>query len=326
MNAPAPRATEPAVAGTPGEALRAAREARGLTVEAVAAQLRLEPPTVMALETGRSEALPGPAYARGYVRSYARLVGLDPALLLERFDIGADAAPPALKPMAGRRRPQARSGDRPVKLVTYLLAAAIVVLPVLWWQSRQAGAPLPGFDSLPGLGFDDPAPTPVAAPAPAVAMPSTLGYAYPVIAHPDGPLAPAATGTLAPAATLPAGPLPAPPPSEPGMFPGAVAPGAPAGTLPAVAQVAVVAGKPLVLGFDGESWVEVYDAAGARLYFNRARAGQTLELDGTPPLRLLLGNAAAVRLRWQGADLDLAPWTNEGVARLTLGASGAGAP
>lgn len=66
----------------PGRALADARASRNLTVAEVAQQLRLSVTQVEALEAEAYERLPGPVFVRGFVRNYARLLGLDAAALL----------------------------------------------------------------------------------------------------------------------------------------------------------------------------------------------------------------------------------------------------
>ena len=67
-----------------------------------------------------------------------------------------------------------------------------------------------------------------------------------------------------------------------------------------------------------ESWIDVSDASGRRLYFDLTRPGRELSLTGKPPYTLVIGNAPAVDLRYRGAAIELGPHAHEGVARLRL--------
>lgn len=67
----------------PGAALQAAREARQLSVPEVADQLKLSSAVVTALEANDWDRLPAQVFVRGYVRAYARLMGLDDEELLD---------------------------------------------------------------------------------------------------------------------------------------------------------------------------------------------------------------------------------------------------
>lgn len=70
---------------TIGEELTQAREAAGLQLDDVAAQLRIRREFLAALEEGRPDALPGVTYAIGYVRTYAAFLGLDVERAVTRF-------------------------------------------------------------------------------------------------------------------------------------------------------------------------------------------------------------------------------------------------
>jgi len=76
--------TEAVLTGV-GQELAAAREARGLALADVAQQLKFAARQLEALEQEHFAALPGATFARGMVRSYARLLKLDPEPLVQRI-------------------------------------------------------------------------------------------------------------------------------------------------------------------------------------------------------------------------------------------------
>lgn len=74
------------------------------------------------------------------------------------------------------------------------------------------------------------------------------------------------------------------------------------------------------LVFEQESWAEVTDADAQRLYFDLARAGSEITVEGRPPLTVFLGNAPGVRVFVDGARFDHTPFTRRGnVARFRVG-------
>jgi cytoskeleton protein RodZ len=75
---------------------------------------------------------------------------------------------------------------------------------------------------------------------------------------------------------------------------------------------------PLQLQADQATWVDVRDARGQVLVSRLVRAGETLQMAGTPPLKLTIGNAPGTRLVFRGKVVDLAPATRDSVARLEL--------
>ncbi len=75
----------------------------------------------------------------------------------------------------------------------------------------------------------------------------------------------------------------------------------------------------LLLKFSEDSWVEINDAQGKRLYMDVAKAGQTKTVAGEPPFKVLLGNAPAVTLEYNGEVYDHSMYDKKGVARFSLG-------
>ncbi len=78
----------------------------------------------------------------------------------------------------------------------------------------------------------------------------------------------------------------------------------------------------LAIHFKYDSWLEINDKSGKKLFFELARAGQTVSLEGEAPLKVLLGYARGARIEYNGAPFDHGPFTKNQVARFTLGAVG----
>ena len=135
---------------SPGRALAAARQARGMTVTEVALRLKFSPRKIEALEADRYDALPGPTIVRGMIRGYAKLLGLDPKLLVGALqrELGEGPSTMAMRPQAMDvpfpREPRRGS-------FVYVLLSAVVVIAVgsvvLEWVLRPetppAAAPRP---------------------------------------------------------------------------------------------------------------------------------------------------------------------------------------
>ncbi len=158
-----------------GPRLKWERERAGLTVTDVAARLRLHPKQVRALEQESLEALPEAAYVRGFVRSYARILGVDPASLLA--DLGTKLGP-AASVIDGLARPldysPVHAAAREQASRSLVIIGAVVLLIVLgtlgWYATRSAlsGAPVasaPTRQSTPAAAPPAAAPTPVQEPA-----------------------------------------------------------------------------------------------------------------------------------------------------------------
>ena len=295
---------------SPGRRLREARTAARLSQDDVAVRLRLDRRVVDALERDDHRSLPEPTFVRGYLRSYARLLGLPAGPIVEAYDREGHTPPGLVADLS--RRQEVRSSDPPVRLMTYVVVAALVTLGVLWWRYERTPEPVP---------LDQAGTTPPTA----LAAPAVTG---PAAAPPSAPAAsPAVTGTPPPpAAAVPAvaaGTAPTPPAgtgaAAPATPPGASAASAAAEPLPTAPAVPEGGPNRLVLRFKHDSWVEVYERGGKRLFFNQAKGGQVLSLSGTPPFRVILGYARDAQVEYNGALFDHAPHTSRDIARFTVG-------
>ena len=299
----------------PGARLRELRISRKLSLEDVAAQLRLDPPRLEALENDAYDELPGPTFVRGYLRGYARTVGVPAGPLLEAYDrFGYDT--PALIPDI-TSRPQIRSSDVPVKAVTYVLVGVLVILVGVWWFSHRE----------PAVELE---PQPQPAQEPGRALPEAVERAdRPVVLPP--PPAPFVDAPDAPEA-LPEEPEAILPPAEDGeALREDVAEPVAAVEQDPVAERAVAEGREeapvepattggrLEMSFARDSWVEVRDADGESLFYGTAKGGETVDVRGEPPLRVVLGYAHEVEVEYNGRPFDHRPFIDKGLARFTLG-------
>ncbi len=119
---------------SPGARLRAAREARGLSIEEVADRLRLNVALVLAMEEDRLGLLGAPVFARGHLRNYAMLVGAPEREIVAACDPG-DVPEPTFLP-ALDRRPRMRSRRRPW-IIVFVAVAAAAAAAVAWWMTRS---------------------------------------------------------------------------------------------------------------------------------------------------------------------------------------------
>lgn len=129
---------------TPGTLLKAAREAQGIGEREAADRLNLMPGYVAILERDDYQSLRSPPFARGYVKAYGKLLGLDEEPLLACFD--------QLRDSNQEQPSQKRNVTRPLQLqrtglgvVTGLAVLFLLVLALWWWQDDQAlGGNSPG--------------------------------------------------------------------------------------------------------------------------------------------------------------------------------------
>lgn len=163
---PPPEEGTSAEAGAIGEALRRRRAERGLTLSDIERDTRINRSYLEALEAERWDALPAPVYTRGFLRSYARQLGLDAEELVD--GLPADLPRPAgLEPLPGLRRsggtPPLEALNARVVLAIVTAIAVVVAAAVLALQLRGGG------------GDEGDADTPPATPPAAAASPDATG-------------------------------------------------------------------------------------------------------------------------------------------------------
>jgi len=281
---------------TIGQVLRDAREAQGMTLEQAAARLRLMQRQIVAMEADEFEGLGQPVFARGFVRNYSRMLGLEPEALLARME-GAPAEPAVVSHLAPPQPRSWLSSPWLILLLLGVLVAVMVPVALYWWLNEGEDEPVSQEQPAEQV---DPVPLPHAGP---VAEPAEA--AAPVAE--TEPVPPAAPATPV-APEMPAVPAPVPvSPAAPAAGPGAAA--APAS--PALGGV-------LKLEFGAEAWVEIKDASGRMLHRQLNPAGSSVSVRGQPPFDLVIGNAAQARMTYNGRPIDLTPFIGTTVARFTL--------
>jgi cytoskeleton protein RodZ len=338
-----------APSGDFGAVLRAAREAAGITVPTLASRLRLHVRQIEALERSDLAALPTLIYVRGFLRSCARELKIDVVPLLADLDRRAGVVPGAPLTPSGSSFHLARLGDGSRPIIALAIVALIVagVIGTLW-PRRASVPPKPAIAETPVPAPAPPAADAAAASATTGAMPDPA----PAVGTAARPAVPAAVGTLVPAAPAPPSATSAtnrplvkaapPPPTDAHVAAApkvAIAPAGPAGAKPVAAPTAAPASAPvpapapvlattavaaagdatLVLRVHASSWVEVVQANGTSVFSQICPAGSVQTVHAEPPLRIVVGNAAAVEAQYRGNAVDLNRYANaNGVARFTL--------
>lgn len=322
-----------AVSG-PGTQLAAQRQAVGWTIEQVANQLNLAPRQVQAMEDDNYAALPGMVVARGFVRSYAKLLKLDPAPLLAMISEPAAPSPETLElrrtlsaTFTESNLPMAkRSGSNARWLAVLLVLALLAAGGWLAWREGLLQQWLPTHSAMPA---QDAAPQEAAAQDPAA---GGVPLGQPTETAPAATTPPAPTTPAAPAPATPVAPAPAtggnaaasiaPPPVAPGSAPQVAAAGQSAASSAPQAAVAATSeirpGDKLVLKLREASWVELKRESGEVLAARLVPAGATESFDVSAGASLVVGNAAGVDATFRGKAIDLNAGAKNNVARLKL--------
>ncbi|GGC59249.1 hypothetical protein GCM10011504_41820 [Siccirubricoccus deserti] len=253
-----------------GEELREARMALGLGLEDLAASLRIRRVYLSALEEGRVQDLPAPAYAIGFVRSYARALGLDEDDTVRRF---RDSIGPVVPRKTDLVFPEPVP-DRGVPAGAVMLVGAVLAVGAyaVWYNwsgngDRTVDAVPPPPPQIERAAREA---SPPPAPPPPVVLP------VPAPAPPDPP---ADSGP--PAATTPVPPAPA--------------------ALPSPAPPARPEEGRVLLRAKADTWLQVRDRQTGAVLLNRVlRPGESWAVPPREGLTLSTGNAGGLEILVDG--------------------------
>ncbi|WP_301593490.1 RodZ domain-containing protein [Pseudomonas nitroreducens] len=334
--------SQPDVIGTtranPGETLRQARENKGWSTAQVAGQLNLTENALRQLEQGSFEQLPGHTFARGYIRAYAKLLGMDQAQMVTAFDqyTGTDASGSNVQAL-GRVVEPVRLSRNLLRLFSLVLLAVLIGFGYFWWQERSARPAETGslnmehveVESADGTTeihtLDEPEDQAVAEdqantpPAPNEPAGDNGSAEAPLETAPSTATTPATPGVPAAAETAPAVQAPATPAQQP-TAQQPVAPASPVAPAEApAAPVVASAGQGVVkVQFSADCWTQVTDADGKVVLEGLKRKGESLEVAAKAPVQLRLGFAQGAQVSYNGQPVEVTP-ARGGTARLKLG-------
>lgn len=281
-----------------GQLLRVAREKAGVSLGDVASRLRMGIKQVRALEQDNYAALPTGTFLRGFVRNFAKEVGVVPDValrLLAETNQSAIAinASAVIMPSQQNISVLAPGGEfsTPRARAFIVVAIATLVAAVIWYwwgyvrpHRADGGRPkIVNEETAVSVPIALPQPTGIVAPPEAVALPE---------------------GT----APLPVGPVGV---SQLSAETSEIAPAVPRPVLPAGSGL-------LGFSFSGDSWVQVVDRTEKTVLDRKFKNGETEEVIGRAPFSVVIGNASVTRMAFNGKEIDLVPHTRGVVARIAV--------
>ena len=287
-----------------GERLAEARRAKQISVLEIAKELHVEETKIRALESNDFDVLGAPVFAKGHLKKYSQLVGIDhDDVLAEYYRLTRSQEMPPV--IVNRKKPRREVSPGP-------LIAAIVVLVVValvYWlliERPFATPPVPAAVT--------PSAAPETASLPEPEATTETGSAEDAVADAAGNGATAEPTTEEKPAQRLA--------DESEELVGEAEQQPP----PVVAETAPrLAGEDdvrLSVTFLGDCWTEITDASGRRLFFQLGRSGRTVNVSGPGPLSVLFGDVENVDVRVNGEDFTIPAADRRGrTARLTISGS-----
>ncbi|MFQ1866818.1 cytoskeleton protein RodZ [Aeromonas veronii] len=302
----------------PGQLLRNAREQLGWTREQVASRIHLRLTLIAAIESDTYDKHTSHTFIRGYLRTYAKLVGIPDETILAAYDKLGLTPPDNIDMQSFSRRSRQQANDSRLKVVTWLVILVLIALSVAWWwqstSRRSAGdealaaTEMSATSSTPA----EPAITPTdainTAPAEGAAIaPAATDVAAPVVVSD-------ATATLAPASAAVA-------PTDVSAAVGTATDAAVSGANGTESEEVVVdpaTAPQLKMSFTADCWLDVKDANGKTLFSGLKKANDELVLEGAEPLKFIIGAPMAVKLDYKGQSFDMSRYNNGRTARFSL--------
>ncbi|MCJ8284322.1 RodZ domain-containing protein [Halomonas sp.] len=337
---------------SPGALLCHERESQGLTREEVGAALNLRPAVIEGLEIDNYDEVPVVTYRRGYLRSYAQLLGVDVGRVMALYEarMGNEEVERKVTPVY-INKPPSRLGAWLFRLMTLVVIAGLIGLTLMWWQSRGGSEPpevsdngpvsvdtidgnaavsdeategddnlppLPAEDSEMGLVDGEQATADGAAESasaePGASTPSTVAATEAAAAEASEPADDSANDSTDQAASAGADDASDEQTASADDAQGAEDEDA------AEAAPAADSRRILKLTFNEQSWTEIFDSTNTRVFVGLQSPGTEATVEGEPPFRMTVGNATGVELLWGGETVDLQQRAGRNnVARFTLG-------
>jgi len=301
MNTEQDNITESTPKVQPGTLLKEKREALGLTQKQVADRLRLRVTIIQNIEENNFDSDLVATFTRGYLRSYAKAVGLAEHLVLDAFEESVTPEPQEQTMQSFSKKTKREKHDSRIMTITWIILLVIIGMSSLWWwqnNEQDTLKPDQGTEAVSAVADQ------AAAPATEEVQPE-FNTIEPTQAEAESDAQPS---------DEPTGDEMAMEDPMPAQEEAVVEPQ----TTPAASTAEATSGDLLTMNFSSDCWVQVKDATGKTLSTSIKKAGETLNLRGQKPLQVILGAPEGVSVTFASEPVDLSGYTSGKVARFTL--------
>lgn len=301
----------------PGSLLREKRESLNLTQKQVAEKLRLRVTLIQSLEDNNFNIDKVKTFTRGYVRSYARVVGIEERVILASYDAYCGVEPQELDMKSFSKRTKRDAHNSRINYITFGVIAIVIGISSIWWYQNQSKDSLLAEASV-SLSTQDQAldasqthvivselpngvsslenvePSLIIEPKTVLDL-DEADLEGPVLIQHDQASNNQTTNTAAVV-------TPTTDTVEPKETSGQTEV-----TMPAI-----------TMSFTDECWIQVKDATGKTLAIGIKKRGQEVSLEGQAPFNVILGAPESVSMTFASEPVDLSRYTSGKVARFTL--------
>ncbi|MEN9848380.1 MAG: hypothetical protein RL368_1120 [Pseudomonadota bacterium] len=278
----------PPVENRVGAQLKLLREQKKISAQYIADRLNLSIKTISQLEADEYEKLPPITFVRGYICSYAKLLEVDATPLVESYKQSCNKPVPPLLPQF-KEKPQANTGDAWFKVLTGVIIVALMLLMALWRPDNLLNKSTPTPEVPVSTNNNGQQGQSLALPPQAASTP---------IPPPAVTSTPATTAATAPATT--------PPPEETNE-----ANDTPTSAAAKQSEAAAKDPKIMLLHFKEDTWAEIIDARGKKVYSNVGKGGSDATVNGNPPFKVKVGTIGSMIAEYKGEKIDMTPQPNK---------------
>ncbi|ELB2918452.1 cytoskeleton protein RodZ [Vibrio parahaemolyticus] len=298
-----------------GTLLKNKRESLGMTQKQVADRLRLRVSVIENIENNRFESQQVATFTRGYLRSYAKFVGLDEKVVLVALEQTADVKPKEqeIEMQSFSRKTKHEKHNSRIMLLTWVIAIVIIGISAAWWWQNQQENSLaqvvaeanvetsqPSADEIADIDLMTEEELIASTPAELAASNNTASESSINAAQTDE-VVPAETEESTTEAT-----------QEPVALIEA------AEEVQEASSVVPEGMTLLTMKFKADCWIQVKDTNGKTLVSGTQKPGQDVELTGKAPFKVILGAPEGVTMTFASEPVDLSGYTSGKVARFTL--------
>ena len=289
---------------TAGKILHEERKKIGLSIEEVAEKLNLEPKLIELLEKDDYEKFKFTTYLKGYLRSYARFLNIDGDKVVNLYKEKNPEKKPNIVPDV-KPKIQKNTNDKSVKLFSYIIGLSIALSTLIWYQKnfviQQNKKNIENVSALPNIKNKI----------------NGVDISYKIITHSDYWQWPIDEGYRE---NNDSNDLESVKDKETqNVIKEEQA------SIKEIVNATENTGYEIqegadtvVLDLTGDSWVEIYDRNGNRLFLDLARGGKNYIINGNSPFNILLGAAKEVSVEFNGESINTGPYIKYGIARFTL--------
>ncbi|MCQ8891584.1 DUF4115 domain-containing protein [Pseudoalteromonas carrageenovora] len=272
---------------TVGQILKKHREQANVSIETIAAPLKLSELQVQRLENDEFALLGPITFVKGYIKNYCRELKVDSTPIIAMMPAPPEPTKPA-NMQSFSRRTEKEANDSRLMLFSYLILAIVIGSSALWfWQNAT-----PIEEQTSNINVENSKMSERQA-----AQPTVLQQEQQAQIDDESLLTP--QSTLATSETL--------------------TPQTPVEAAPAAQQEQSTDNlSTIVMNFNDESWVEIYDGEGEKVAFGVKKAGYKMTVSGTPPFSIVLGKHDVVSITLNGEPIDISAFPKNRLAKFKL--------